>query len=110
MWALRAPARALNQVLTTFLCPSRALASHWTLDFDLFLSTRPGQLMILVKYLEVAAPAPSSSPTSYPAPNTTTTLAPLPHDRLDPPSCQPVSILHHWPMDCVSKEGEGKDN
>lgn len=85
-----------------------AAARHWTLDFDLSLSTRPGPLMVLVKYLKAAGPAPSFPPTSCPSPHTTTTLAPLPHDRLDPPSCQLVSILHHGPMDCVSKEGEGK--
>lgn len=90
------------------LLPPPASASHWTLDFDLSLSTRPGPLMVLAKYLKVAGPAPSFPPTSSPSPHTTTILAPLPHDRLDPPSCQLVSILHHRPMDCVSKEGRGR--
>lgn len=111
VWAL--PAGAPNQVMTTFLSPPiplapAALTTHWTLDFDPSLSTRPGQLMVLEKYLKVAGPAPSSPPTSSHPSHTTTTLAPLPHDRLDPPSRQLISILHHWPMDCVSR-GEGGD-
>lgn len=113
----RALVGACSQAVTTFLYPPPppprpplpptpelpALATHWTLDFDLSLPTRPGQLMVLAKYLKVAAPPPLPHIPLL-SPHTTTTLAPLPHDRLDPPSCQPGSILHHWPMDCVSKE------
>lgn len=63
--------------------------------------------MVVAETSQGSWSAPTSPSTSCPPPHTTTTLAPLPHDRLDPPACQPVSVLHHWHMDCVSKGGCG---